>query len=121
MTEAEAFGTFIRISELLSASIKLAPHKVLIGPVMIYACPAWELATETYLLKLQRLQKVFLTIGNLPRRTPNRDLDTAFNLTYVYDYKTKLCRQQVEVIQNHENEHVLSIAQGEARQRKYCI
>jgi hypothetical protein len=30
-----------------------------------------------------------------------------------------LCRQQAEVIQNHENEHVHSIGQGEARRRKY--
>jgi hypothetical protein len=46
-------------------------------------------------------------------------MHTAFNLPYVYDYITKLCRQQVEVIQNHENEHVCSIGQGEARNRKY--
>jgi hypothetical protein len=31
----------------------------------------------------------------------------------------KLCRQQAEVVQNHENEHVHSIGQGEARHRKY--
>jgi hypothetical protein len=31
----------------------------------------------------------------------------------------KLCRQQAKVIQNHENEHVRSIGQGEARHRKY--
>jgi hypothetical protein len=30
-----------------------------------------------------------------------------------------LCRQQAEVIQNHENEHVPGIGQGEARRRKY--
>jgi hypothetical protein len=37
----------------------------------------------------------------------------AFN-KYAYDYVTKLCRQQAEVIQNHENEYVRSIGQGEA-------
>jgi hypothetical protein len=37
----------------------------------------------------------------------------------VYDYIIKLCRQQAEVIQNHENEHVHSIGEGEARHRKY--
>jgi hypothetical protein len=42
-----------------------------------------------------------------------------FNLSYVYDYITKLCRQQAEVIQNHENEHVRGIGQSEARHRKY--
>jgi hypothetical protein len=27
-----------------------------------------------------------------------------FKIPYVYDFITKLCRQQAEVIQNHENE-----------------
>jgi hypothetical protein len=31
----------------------------------------------------------------------------------------KLCRQQAEVIQNHENDNVRNIGQGEARHRKY--
>jgi hypothetical protein len=87
---------------------------------MTYACPAWELAADTYLLKLQRMQnKVLRTIGNFPWCTPVRDLHTAFNLLYVYDYITKLCGQQAEVIQNHENEYVRSIRQGEDRHRKY--
>jgi hypothetical protein len=29
-----------------------------------------------------------------------------------------LCKQQAEVTQNHENEHVCGIGQGEARHRK---
>jgi hypothetical protein len=41
------------------------------------------------------------------------------NLPYVYDYIIKLCRQQTEVLQNHENENVHGIGQGEARHRKY--
>jgi hypothetical protein len=85
-----------------------------------YVCPAWELAAETYLLKLQRLQKkVLRTTGNFPRCAPARDLHTAFKLPYVYDYIIKLCRQQGEVIQNHENEDVRGIGQGEARHRQY--
>jgi hypothetical protein len=50
-------------------------------------------------MKLQRLQnKVLRTIGKLPRRTPIRELNMAFKIPYVYDYITKLCRQQAEVI-----------------------
>jgi hypothetical protein len=125
MIEAKAFRKLIRIyslfrSERLSANIKLTLHKVLIRSVMTYACPAWELAADAYLLKLQRLQnKVLYTIGNFPRGTRVRDLHTAFNLPYVYDYITKLCRRQAEVIQIHENESVRGIGQGEARHRKY--
>jgi hypothetical protein len=87
---------------------------------MTYACPAWEFAAETHLLKLQRLQnKVLHTIGKLPRRTPVRDLHMGFQIPYIYDYITKTCRQQAEVIQIHENENVRYIRQSEARHRKY--
>jgi hypothetical protein len=106
MTEAKAFRTFIRIyflfeSERLTVNIKLALHKALIKSVMTYVCPAWELAENAYHLKLQRLQKkVLRTIGYFPKCTHVRDLYTAFNLPYVYDYIIKLRRQQAEVIQN---------------------
>jgi hypothetical protein len=55
MIDAKAFRTFIRIysllkSERLSAKIKLALHMALIRTVIMYACPAWELAADTYLL-----------------------------------------------------------------------
>jgi hypothetical protein len=74
---------------------------------MTYACPAWEFVAESHLLKLQRLQnKVLCTIRNFPRRTSVRDMHVAFQIPYVYDYITKSCRQQSEVIQNHENENV---------------
>jgi hypothetical protein len=60
---------------------------------MTYACPAWEFAAESRLLKLQRLQnKVLRTLGSFPRRTSVRDMHVAFQIPYVYDYITKLCR-----------------------------
>jgi hypothetical protein len=66
---------------------------------MTYDSPAWEFATDTHLIKLQRLQnKVLRTIGSFPRRTPVRDLHMAFAIPFVYDYITKLCRQQAEVM-----------------------
>jgi hypothetical protein len=66
-------------------------------------------------LKLQRLQnQVLRTIGNFPRRTSVRDLHVAFQIPYVYDFITILCRQQAEIIQNHDNENVRYIGQGEA-------
>jgi hypothetical protein len=37
----------------------------------------------------------------------------------VYDYITKLCRRQAEVIPHHENPNVRAIGQGEPRHRKY--
>jgi hypothetical protein len=74
---------------------------------MTYASPACEFAANTHLLKLQRLQnKVLRTTGNFPSRTLVRELHKAFNIPYIYDYITKLCRQQAEVIQNLENANV---------------
>jgi hypothetical protein len=87
---------------------------------MTYACPAWEFAAESHLLKLQRLQnKVLRTIGNFQRRTPVRDMHVAFQIPYVYDYITKSCRQQAEVILNHKNKNIRYSGQGEAPHRKY--
>jgi hypothetical protein len=83
---------------------------------MTYACPTWEFAADNHLLKLQRLQNEDLrTIRNFARRTPVRDLHMAFKLPYIYDYVTKLCRQQAEVIQNHEKANVRNVGQGEPR------
>jgi hypothetical protein len=101
MIEAKAFRTFIRVFSLLkngrlSTNIKLTLHKTLIRSVMTYAYPAWEFAADTHLIKLQRQQnKVLRTIGSFPRRTSVRKLHMAFHSPYVYDYTTKLCRQQV--------------------------
>jgi hypothetical protein len=87
---------------------------------MTYACLSWEFAADNHLLKLQHLQnKVLRTIGNFPRSTPVHDLHMDFKLRYIYDYKTKLCRLQAEVMQNHENANFRNIGQGEPRQRKY--
>jgi hypothetical protein len=86
---------------------------------MTYASPAWEFSANAHQMKLQRLQnKVLRTNGNYPRSTPVRDLHLAFQIPFVYHYIRKLCRQQAEVIQNHDNENVRNIGQGEARHRK---
>jgi hypothetical protein len=77
---------------------------------MTRVCPAWS--------SRQRLQnKVLRSIGNFPRRTPTGELHMAFNIPYVYDFITQLCRQQAEVIQNQENATLRNIHQGEAMQR----
>jgi hypothetical protein len=43
----------------------------------------------------------------------------AFKFPYIYDYIIKLCRQQAEVIQYHENANIRDIEQGEPLHRKY--
>jgi hypothetical protein len=67
--------------------------------IISYASPAWEIAADSYLLKLQHLQnKVLRTTGNLPRRIPTRNLHMAFNILYLHDFVTKLCRRQASVM-----------------------
>jgi hypothetical protein len=43
--------------------------------------------------------QVLRDTGKFDKRTPVRDLDLAFEITYVYDYIKKLYRKQAEVIQ----------------------
>jgi hypothetical protein len=61
-------------------------------------------------------KQVLRTIGMFPRRTPTCELHVDFKISYLYDFMTKLCRQQAEVIRNYDNENV---GQGEAQHRKY--
>jgi hypothetical protein len=43
----------------------------------------------------------------------------AFQVPYIYDDIAKLCKQEAEAIENHENANVHDIGKGEARLRKY--
>jgi hypothetical protein len=88
-TAAKVLGTYIRTHSIfkckhLSANIKLIVYRALIKSIMTYACPTWEFAEDTHLIKLQHLQnRVLRAIGNLDRHTPFRDLQLAFKITYV--------------------------------------
>jgi hypothetical protein len=46
-------------------------------------------------------------------------MHVAFKIPYVYDYITKLCMSQAEVILNHESSNVRGTGYGEAVRRKY--
>jgi hypothetical protein len=74
---------------------------------MTFACFAWQFAAGIHLLKLQR------TICKFPKCALVCELHMAFQVPYTYDYIMKLCRQQAEVIQNHKNENVHDIGEGE--------
>jgi hypothetical protein len=111
----KAYRTFIKLYSLFKS--KLTLHKALIRSIMTYPCPAWGFAADTHLMKLQRL----CTIGKFPRNIPIRDMLIYLQIPYVYDNITKLCRQQAQVIQHHDNVHVCNVGQGEARYRKYEI
>jgi hypothetical protein len=59
-TASKTLQTFIRIyaffkSERLSAKSKLTLYKALIRSKMTYACPTWQFAADSHLLKVQRL------------------------------------------------------------------
>jgi hypothetical protein len=87
---------------------------------MTYACPAWELAADSHLLKVQRLQnRVLRTTGNLPRRTLTSAVHRAFQIQYVCDYIRKICKKQAEFLQTHDNLNARNIYKNEAQQRIY--
>jgi hypothetical protein len=78
-------------------------------------CPTWKFGADTHLLKLQRLQnKILSIIAKFPKSTAVREVHISFHVPYIYDYITKLRRQQAEVIQSNENANVRSFGQGEA-------
>jgi hypothetical protein len=125
MLETKAFRTFIRFyslfkSERLSTNIKLTLYKALIRSVLTYACPAWELAADTYLLKLQRLQnKVLRPIGNFPKVHTGPRFAHSFQRSVCISLHNKIVHATSRSHANHENEHVRGIGHGEARHRKY--
>lgn len=87
-------------NERLSTHYTLTHNRALIRSSMTFAYLGQEFAPDTILMTLQRLQnKVFRTIGIIARNTPARDMHNDFQIPYIYDYKTKLCRQQAQVIQ----------------------
>jgi hypothetical protein len=107
-------------SEKLDTKTELTLYKALIRSKMTYVCPTWKSAANTHLIKLQRLQnRVLRIIGGLPRRTLIRLMHTEFQIPYVYDFITKICRKQAEVIQSHDNEIVRNIGSGEAQHWKH--
>jgi hypothetical protein len=46
------------------------------------------------------------------------ELHMAFQVPYIYDYITKLCRQPAEVRQNNENANIGNVGKGETQHRK---
>jgi hypothetical protein len=75
---------------------------------------------EQFVTNFMRFEISMVTSpGNPGRCTPVHELQVAFKISYVYDYITKLCRTQAELILNHVNTNVHGTEQGAARHRKY--
>jgi hypothetical protein len=114
-TVAKTLSKYIRTysifkSGCLHANIKFTLYRILIMSVMTYACPTWKFSAYAHQMKIQRLQNRVLGImGNLDRYTTVRELHVVFKFPYVYDYTSKLCRTQAEIIINHVNSNVRDI------------
>jgi hypothetical protein len=77
----------------------MACHKTFITSTVAYACPAWEFAADTHLMKLQRLQnKALRTAGNFPRLTTVRDLHMAFKLSCIRVYRASNNQKSFEIM-----------------------
>jgi hypothetical protein len=59
-------------------------------------------ATDMY-ATIEEIERVLCPIENLDRCIPVREMHVAFKIPYMYDYITKLCRMQAEIILNHRN------------------
>jgi hypothetical protein len=71
-------------------------------------------------LKLQRLQNwVFRASGTFDRHTLVREVHMASEISFAYDYITKFCMQQADVIQSHLYPNVHTNGQGETMHRNH--
>jgi hypothetical protein len=91
----KALRTFVQInvltkSERLSIKSKMTLYKELVRSKMTYACPTWESAADTHLMKLQHLQnKILWVTGGFPRRTLTHYMHMAFQIPYIYEFIKK--------------------------------
>jgi hypothetical protein len=71
-------------------------------------------------MKLQRLQNtVHCTIDKLSKTfTDHREIHVVFSIPYIYGFITRLCRQQADVIRNHENAYIGRIGINAVAHRK---
>jgi hypothetical protein len=72
----------------------------------------WEFAANRPHFEIAAFENK--AIGKFPRCTSFHELHVAFQVPYVFDYVTKLCRQQADVIKDHENANGPDIGKGEA-------
>jgi hypothetical protein len=123
MTEAKAFRTFIRVYSLfkherLSANIKLTLYKALIRSVIRLSRLGISDRHLSLKIAAHAKQGSAHNWTFSKAHTGPRFAHSFQHSVYIWLYK-KLRKRQAKVIQNHENKHVHSIGQGEARHRKY--
>jgi len=124
--EIKAFPTFIRVfslfkSERLSANVNLTLHKALVRCIMNYASPPGNLVQISIFWNCSSCKtkpSSVLAIFQGARIDP-RFACGFQNSVRVCDFVTKLCRQEVEIIQNHENVNFRNTVQCETQSRKY--
>jgi hypothetical protein len=63
---------------------------------MTYACPTWEHAVDTHLLKLRHLQNRLLAVLEILTGAHQSANCTWLSKFLVYDYIIKLCTKQAE-------------------------
>jgi hypothetical protein len=86
---------------------------------MTYACLALEFAADTNLMELQHLQnKILRIISKFPRNTPIRDIHKSIQISYAYNYITKLCRHTTKSF-TITRMYIIAILDRRAGYRKY--
>jgi hypothetical protein len=98
-------------SERLSVGTELILYKGLIMFIRIDLCLPY--------MGIRGAQPSFEIAVSAKQNSPHRNLHMMFKIPYLYDFTTKLCREQATVILNHENVNTRIIGQGEARHKNY--
>jgi hypothetical protein len=110
---------FLKARRWVRNHMNMQPSYMLITTVARMGSEAHKVPTLRCTISDELRWNKYTLNSHFPRRTPVQELHKAFNIPYIYDYITKLCRQQARVIENHKNANVRHIWQGEARHRKH--
>jgi hypothetical protein len=99
-------------SSTIDINLALIIYKTLLRSILIYACPVWGYAANTYINKLQTFQnKVLRIITKLPRVTPIVTLHEQTGMPLIRSYITKLTRALYLKSAASENSQIQELGQ----------
>ncbi|GBN36961.1 RNA-directed DNA polymerase from mobile element jockey [Araneus ventricosus] len=93
----------------LSLDNKLLTYKSLLRPIITYANPVWGAAAETYLKKLESLQKIARQVTNSPWYFRNNNILKDLNLQIIAGHNLKLAKNFFRKVDNSTNKALSTI------------
>lgn len=122
----KTIGIMCKLFPLLSRNSKinlqnkLLIYKLILRPVLTYACPIWSYISKTKYNQLQIVQnKCLRIITNSPKYTKIHHLHTTTNMPLIEDYIIKLTKKFFENCSFHENPYIRDIGNYTIDSLKY--